>query len=283
MGDSTRLSDLPPMQENIHYQLQAPMQPTVFPPSQQPPSFQNQSNQSLANTVIHSASQSNYMPINIHPNPYGNNHNNGGIGNELPPWDTQMNQRDKGGFQPPSLLTSKVALLEHKPEKFDQGNQSRRNIADSDQMTSMDSLPDFVPTQQQKLPSRDIPMSTTNYSQDEEIHANYIPTPPKNKRVKDYIKEYDETESTRIREHESSKFRQHWIEEAFRSYQLPLLIAILYFIFQMNVVSRVLFLYLGKFGWFYQENGAMNVYGMLFKSILFASVYWVIQYILYYI
>jgi hypothetical protein len=101
--------------------------------------------------------------------------------------------------------------------------------------------------------------------------------------VKDYIKEYDETESTRIRAHESFKFREHWIEEAFRSYQLPLLIAILYFIFQMNVVSRVLFIYLGKFGWFYQEDGAMNVYGMLFKSMMFAGVYWVIQYILYYI
>ena len=269
MGDSTRLSDLPSMQENIHYQLQAPMQPTVFPPSQQQPS--------LANTVIQGASQSNYMPINIHPNPYGNSSDGGGIGNELPPWsdnrrsstnnaegrDPQMNQREQGnraslpgGFQP--------ALPQ-------------------DQMTSMDSLPDFVPQQQQKLPSRDIPMSTTNYSQDEEIHANYIPPPPKTKRVKDYIKEYDETESTRIREHESTKFRQHWIEEAFRSYQLPLLIAILYFIFQMNVVSRVLFLYLGKLGWFYQEDGSMNVYGMLFKSILFASVYWVIQYILYYI
>jgi hypothetical protein len=264
MGDSTRLSDLPSMQENIHYQLQAPMQPTVFPPSQQhQPSFQNQGNQSLANTVIQGASQSNYMPINIHPNPYGNNNDGGGIGNELPPWSE--GRRSAG-------------------TEAGEGNQSRRNaVSLQDQMTSMDSLPDFVPPQQQKLPSRDIPMSTTNYSQDEEIHANYIPPPPKTKRVKDYIKEYDETESTRIREHESSKFREHWIEEAFRSYQLPLLIAILYFIFQMNIVSRVLFLYLGKLGWFYQEDGAMNVYGMLFKSMMFASVYWVIQYILYYI
>ena len=269
MGDSTRLSDLPSVQENIHYQLQAPMQPTVFPPSsqQQQPSFQNQSSQSLANTVIQGASQSNYMPINIHPNPYGNNNDGGGIGNELPPWSE--GRRSSTG--------DSVA-----GEVWEQGDRSRRNIV-QEQMTSMDSLPDFVPPQQQKLPSRDIPMSTTNYSQDEEIHANYIPPPSKTKRVKDYIKEYDETESTRIREHESSKFREHWIEEAFRSYQLPLLIAILYFIFQMNVVSRVLFLYLGKLGWFYQEDGAMNVYGMLFKSAMFASVYWVIQYILYYI
>jgi hypothetical protein len=251
MGDSTRLSDLPPMQENIHYQLQAPMQPTVFPPSSQHQS-------SLANTVIQGASQSNYMPINIHPNPYGNNQDGGGIGHELPPWSEPGGTRDT------------------------QGDRSRRNII-HEQTTSLDSLPDFVPQQHQKLPSRDIPMSTTNYSQDEEIHANYIPPPPKTKRVKDYIKEYDESESTRIREHESSKFREHWIEEAFRSYQLPLLIAILYFIFQMNVVSRVLFVYLGKLGWFYQEDGAMNVYGMLIKSMMFASVYWAIQYILYYI
>lgn len=257
MGDSTRLSDLPSMQENVHYQMPANMFPQASTPPQPPPSFQNQGNISLANSVSRSAgiSQSNYMPINVHPNPYGNNPNANPLG-ELPPWDDLPEQGRR---------------------------QGQVNSQMGGQTTSLDDLPDFVPTTPQKLPSRDIPMNTIQYSQDEEIQANYVPptTPNSTKRVKDYIKEYDETESTRIRNHETAKFRTYWMEETLRSYQIPLLIAILFFIFNMNVVSRVMFLYLGKFKAFYQEDGALNTYGILFKSILFAGIYWVLQYILY--
>jgi len=73
------------------------------------------------------------------------------------------------------------------------------------------------------------------------------------------------------------------VEETLRSYQIPLLLAVLYFVFQMHVVSRVLFLYLGKLGLFYQDDGSLNVNGMLVKSLMFAGVYWAIQTILYHV
>jgi hypothetical protein len=225
MSDSTRLSDLPAAQENITYQL--PMQQQIHQP------------QIPSNTIIsqpHLAPNggpgggappgTGYMPLNVHPNPYGNS-------------------------------TDPTSDLQPPPASG------------------------YFPPQQQRLPSRDIPMNTVDFTQDEAIQANYIPKPSQEAtaKVNDYIKEYDDLESKRIREHEITKHRQYWLEETLRSYQIPFLIGILFFLFQMNVVSRLLFVYLGKWG--YQEDGQMNTTGLVLKSVLFAGVYWAIQFILY--
>lgn len=211
MSDSTRLVDLPPAQENITFQMpmqqQMPMNTIISPPSH---------GLANANDMV---TNSGYIPLNIHPNPYGG---------------------------------------------------------------SMDPTQDLMPPQQQRLPSRDIPMNTIEHIQDEAVQANYIPKPNADATatVNDYIKEYDELESKRIREHEVSKHRQYWFEETMRSYQIPFLIGILFFIFQMNFMSRLLFAYLGKWNILYQGDGHMTTTGVFLKSCMFSAVYWLIQFIL---
>lgn len=144
----------------------------------------------------------------------------------------------------------------------------------------------MLPSEIQRLPSRDIPLDTTRHSQDEAVQANYIPPPPR-KRVKDYIQEYDATESDKIQQHEREKQNQEWYETMFRTYQHPLLIALLYFIFQMQFISQAMFTYLGlpnnltghgetrlgKWSWLYQPDGQLSAYGIAVKSALFTAVY----------
>ena len=98
----------------------------------------------------------------------------------------------------------------------------------------------WFPTEMQKLPSRDIPRETIHYQQDAAIQANYIPPPDPKKRVVDYIHEYDENESAKIRKNSKNKQKHEWYESLFRTYQTPIIIALLYFIFQMNIVSSFL-------------------------------------------
>ena len=182
MENSTRLSDLPPMSDNIQYQLSSGF--SAPPPSQisngfsaPPPSFPQPQSQSqmrksddpgngLAMQGMGNGTgqgqglgQGNYMPLNVHPNPFGN-----ASGNENPQWDA---------IPPPQY--------DHPP----------RNPPA--QTSSLDMMPNFVPPQPQRLPSRDIPTNQNHYTHDEEVQANYIPPPPP--KVKDYIKEYDETVS----------------------------------------------------------------------------------------
>ena len=80
-----------------------------------------------------------YMPMNVHPNPYG------------------MPQQAVGNI-PPQLMSQST-----QEEKIQQQN-------------TMYMPPDFA-MPQQRLPQRDIPMSMENFTQDEQIQPNYIPKP----------------------------------------------------------------------------------------------------------
>ena len=261
MANTTRLSDLPTSQENITYQVQphAHTQPSTIVFPNQPDNLANiqisdSSNRGGGSGLTNSlqGSQSKYMPMNIHPNPYGN-----GIPSvdSIPSPESRPNGRVSGdGSVPPNLR-----LMSH--EGMQVQNQESRII------------PEILPTEMQRLPSRDIPKETIYYQQDAAVQANYIPPPDSKKRVTDYIKEYDDTEPDKIRKNTKTKKSQEWYENLFRAYQTPLIIALLYFIFQMKIITTLLFHYLGKWSWLYQTDGHMTVYGEILKSILFSTCY----------
>jgi Fe2+ transport system protein B len=127
--------------------------------------------------------------------------------------------------------------------------------------------------QQMRLPSRDIPMDMTNYQNDEEIQANYIPKP---KVTKDYLKDYEETSEKRIREHEEKKYRENKIDTILTDIQTPILIAFLFFFFQLPIMNTFIF---KRFSFMnlYNEDGNFNFSGLVFKSIFFGSVFYSIQ------
>jgi len=200
-------------------------------------------------------SQSNYMPMNIHPNPYGNG---------IPSVDSI-----------PYPQNSPKPDTNNTPNKIMSHEGDQRNMQQQIQQQQQESriIHEVLPTEMQRLPSRDIPKETIHYQQDDAVQANYIPPPDSKKRVTDYIKEYDETESDKIRKNTQTKQSQEWYENMFRAYQTPLIVALLYFIFQMKIITTLLFHYLGKWSWLYQTDGHMTIYGQILKSILFATCY----------
>lgn len=274
-NNTTRLSDLPMAQENITYQLQSPPPPPNFqmqgggggnrpdqalfdriPTMQGRPleeNLQQGRNQSKEDGLANSMMQhlpNNYMPMDIHPNPYGNG---------IPSVD--------------SIPFPQYTKQEANQERGSSGGGGSMHRAPPPPQTTL--LPEMFPEEIQRLPSRDIPMDTTRYAHDESIQANYIPPPPpsKTKRVQQYIQEYDETESTKIQQHETTKKRRDWYESLFHHYQHSLFICILFFIFQMHIISQIMSTYLGKWTILYQSDGQLSVYGMVLKSIFFAAIY----------
>ena len=172
----------------------------------------------------------NYVPINVHPNPYGN--------------AIQPNQMPLPEFQAPSRQS------EH-PD----GNM------------------DYAPQQHQRLPSRDIPMDQSSYQQDEEIQPNYIPKP---KLTGDYIKEYEVAAENKIQQHEKSKQSNEAMDAALTDFQIPLFVALLFFLFNMPFFNTMLFTYV-KILPIFHADGNLNFYGILTKSILFGVLFWIIQ------
>jgi hypothetical protein len=120
----------------------------------------------------------------------------------------------------------------------------------------------------QRLPSRDIPMNTNQFM-DEEVRANYIPKP---KNVSDYVRDYKEEESERIHKHKKEKNKRNKLDEIYTEFQELFLMAIIFFISQMSIVNKLMRQHLLFLG-IYDLDGNINIRGMIFKSAIFSLVY----------
>ena len=126
---------------------------------------------------------------------------------------------------------------------------------------------------QQTLPSRDIPINTLDYQQDNEIKPNHVPTV---KLTSDYIRDYERANEEELKLHRQQKYRQETAHDTISELQIPILITVLYFIFQMPIVTTLMRKYL-SFANLYNEDGNFNIIGLLFKSLLFGSLYYSMQ------
>jgi hypothetical protein len=120
------------------------------------------------------------------------------------------------------------------------------------------------------LPSRDIPMTTTNIINDAQIQPNYIPMPNQNI---DYIDNYEET-SDIIENYNRNVQKNNTMEDVYNEFQTPLLLAVLYFLFQLPFFRKILFNYMP---FLFLQDGNLNINGFLFKSVLFGLIFYIID------
>jgi hypothetical protein len=118
-----------------------------------------------------------------------------------------------------------------------------------------------------QLPSRDIPMTTTGHSNDPQIQPNYVPPPPNNI---DYIKNYEQT-SDMINDYNKNMRNQNSLDDMYNEIQTPLLLAVLYFLFQLPFFRKILFRYLPML---FSNDGNLNLNGFLFTSVLFGLLFY---------
>jgi len=123
-----------------------------------------------------------------------------------------------------------------------------------------------------QLPSRDIPMTTNNITQDPYIQPNYIPPPSSQKNNQDYIKNYDTNEDI-INSYNTNQNRKSSLDEMYNEIQTPLLLAVLYFLLQLPFFKKQLYSY---FPVLFNLDGNYNIYGYLFSSILFGMMFYLL-------
>lgn len=122
-----------------------------------------------------------------------------------------------------------------------------------------------------QLPSRDIPMTTTGLSNDPHVQPNYIPPPPQNN--DDYIKSYEDTNEM-VDNYNSQSRRQSSLDDMYNEIQTPLLLAVLYFLFQLPFFRKFLYSYLPSL---FSNDGNLNINGFLFTSILFGLIFYTLN------
>lgn len=119
-----------------------------------------------------------------------------------------------------------------------------------------------------QLPSRDIPMNTSGHSNDAQVQPNYIPT---HEREADYIKDYEQTSDDMIDNYNRNVNRSNSLDEMYNEIQTPLLLAVLYFLFQLPFFRRFLFKY---FPVLFSNDGNFNINGFMFSSVLFGILFY---------
>lgn len=128
---------------------------------------------------------------------------------------------------------------------------------------------------QTELPSRDIPQMTTQYTQDSQTKPNYIPNQDRN----DYINN-DITSDDIIRQNTRKYNKSDSLDVIYDELQMPILIGILFFMFQLPFFRKHLMRILPSI---FNNDGNYTLKGLMVTSSLFASSFYTLKKILNYL
>jgi hypothetical protein len=125
-----------------------------------------------------------------------------------------------------------------------------------------------------QLPSRDIAMTTNNIMQDPHVQPNYIPPPPSTQsQMQDYTQANEDSDDI-VENYNSNKKYSESLDDMYSEIQTPLLIAALYFLFQLPFFRKYLLSY---FPILFSMDGNLNINGYLFMSALFGILFYLLN------
>jgi len=227
MENITRISDLP-LDNNMQYSSTIPI--IMQPQQTKKVSFEESQGQ-------------NYIPMNVHPNPYGISTQNP----IMPP------------PQQPNVSHNQPVL-----------SQTYIPPPPQSQFLSEEQQMELQQLSHQRIPSRDIPHDTTMYQQDVQIKPNYI---PKSNISSDYVRDSEDMTEKNYKEYQQKKKEKNQLDNILTEFQIPIFVGILFFFFQLPIINKMIF---KKFSFLslHDSDGNFNIYGLLLKSILFGGIYY---------
>ena len=240
MTDSTRISDLP---ENITMNTYPGGDMGGFqqgpPQGQGPPAYTAGLAPSLEIPSVNQSNgqgTANYVHMNVHPNPYGHGPpQHGGIG--LP----QQTHTMRPSNNPFILQTEQPPHMAHLP--------------------------------QHQLPSRDIPQDTTQYANDPEIVANYIPP---SKAPSDFVKEYEQSYEKKEKRIQARDKTARTLDDLFLELRVPIIVGLLFLLFQSPIFHTYVLKHFSVFA-IHLADGNLNVQGLLLKSFMFGATFYTLE------
>lgn len=116
------------------------------------------------------------------------------------------------------------------------------------------------------LPSRDIPMTTSSITQDEQVKPNFIPKDGKY----DYINN-DETLNSIMKERNEKKMKKENLDYVYNEINVSVFIMVLFFLFNLPFVNNVMMSFLPKL---FGSDGNIKVQGLMLKTAFFGGLYY---------
>ena len=116
-----------------------------------------------------------------------------------------------------------------------------------------------------QLPSRDIPMDTNQIQSDESIKPNFV---PQENVETDYITKHQTTEEI-IRQNQNKVDISNQWDQLYKELNLPILIASLFFIFQLPIVQKQ---FVTMLPFCYSDGGNIKLTGRLTQCFVFGLI-----------
>ena len=178
----------------------------------------------------------------------------------------------------PNIQQSPGNNIPNGPNDLAQGNQSTVSFGEQPGIDEQKAMNEFVTGIQQAsasgattLPSRDIPQSTVHFS-DEQVKPNFVPQPEQSEQ-QDYIQTSDTEQEILARRMNNGNSRDS-LEILYDEFQIPIIIGLLYFIFQLPIVKSKFLTLLPSL---FNKDGNPNLTGYIINSICFGIIYYVIS------
>ena len=102
---------------------------------------------------------------------------------------------------------------------------------------------------------------------DVHVNADHVPVEEK---MRDYIGDYDDTQQV-IQKHMEEQQKYNRLETLYNEIQTPVLIMLLYFLFQLPVVNSMVF---KLFPRLFHKDGNLSMSGLLLKTSLYGALYY---------
>ena len=116
-----------------------------------------------------------------------------------------------------------------------------------------------------QLPSRNISQNADHITQDPQIQANYVP-----KDTVDYISQQENYQNLN-QIPQQKEVEQDTLDNLYNDLQIPILVMVLFFLFQMPFFKKKLNLYLPSL---FLKNGTTKLSGYVFNTLLFGIVFY---------
>jgi len=172
---------------------------------------------------------------------------------------------------PISPQTQNVQLEMYENVRVDNPAHTLQKNREEDPAANQRNLNQFVSGIQQAsaagmtaLPSRDIPQNQEHLVNDVQMQPNFIP-----QSGGDYILTHQTSEDI-IRENARRQTKTDSLDAVYNELQIPILIGVLYFLFQLPVVRKNILKYIPSL---FSKDGNYNLSGYLVNSIMFAGFY----------
>lgn len=172
---------------------------------------------------------------------------------------TQMQQQQQQQQQPPLQQQPPPQISESQQNVSLDPNTINQIVNELHQATLSGST---------KLASRDIPIDTLPIQQDVETSPNFVPEVSEER--KNYIPDEDDLE-TIVKKQNIKTNHQNNIENMYNELQTPILLGVLYFLFQLPIFKKLLY---QTFPSLFMNDGNLSINGYIFYSSLFSIVFY---------